>query len=132
MQPITVITGTIVHGNGLGRTVGMPTANLSPARGSEIPQEGVYASLVHLKDGEFIGVTNIGKRPTVDRDERATIETNIHGFDKDIYGETMTLSIMIFLRPTRKMNNLEEVRDQVREDMARAVSLLTPCCGKTI
>lgn len=125
MQPISIITGIIVHGKGLGRTVGMPTANLSPSRGSAIPQEGVYASYAYLKEGVFIGVTNIGRRPTVDHEERMTIETNINSFDKDIYGETMTLCIMYFLRPIRKMNSLEDVRNQVKKDMKKAISLLS-------
>ena len=124
MQPIAVLTGTIIHGKGLGRTVGMPTANLCPQRGMEIPPKGVYASIVHLRSGEYIGVTNIGERPTVDNDKRWTIETNINGFSSDIYGETMTLSIMYFLRSIRKMDSLEEVRDQVRKDMERAIELL--------
>lgn len=124
MQPIAVINGVIVHGKGLGRTVGMPTANLNPARGMEIPQQGVYASIVHLRDGVFTGVTNIGERPTVDNDSRITIETNICDFDRDIYGEQMTLDIMYFLRPIRKMKSLEEVRNQVKKDKEEARKLL--------
>ena len=124
MEPIATLHGIIVHGNGLGRTVGMPTANLSPSRGCEIPPAGVYASRVLLSDGAFIGVTNIGARPTVDRDSRATIETNIHAFDRDIYGEQMTLEIMYYLRPIRKMESLEAVHDQVRLDMAKAIRLI--------
>lgn len=123
--PIAEISGTVVHGKGLGRTVGMPTANLLPDRSMEIPAEGVYASKVYLPEGVFIGVTNIGERPTVDNDRHFTIETNIHAFDKDIYGERMTLEVMYFLRSIQRMRSLEEVRDQVRKDMGRAIELLT-------
>ncbi|MBO8436605.1 MAG: riboflavin kinase [Spirochaetes bacterium] len=125
MQYISVLTGKVIHGKGLGRTVGMPTANLQPARGSEIPPQGVYASLVHIKDGVYIGVTNIGERPTVDNDSRFTIETNINSFDKDIYGETMTLTILYFLRPIKKMKSLKEVKEQVDKDMAKAIALIS-------
>ena len=124
MDPIAVIRGRIIHGKGLGRTVGMPTANLAPERGSKIPQQGVYAAIVQLREGTFIGVTNIGERPTVDSDGRFTIETNIKDFDRDIYGEIMTLSLMYYLRPTVKMKSLEEVRNQVFRDMERAEELL--------
>ena len=123
--PIAEISGTVVHGKGLGHTVGMPTANLLPDRSMEIPAEGVYASKVYLPEGVFIGVTNIGERPTVDNDRRFTIETNIHAFDKDIYGERMTLEVIYFLRSIQRMRSLEEVRDQVRKDMGRAIELLT-------
>ncbi len=125
MQYISVLTGKVIHGKGLGRTVGMPTANLQPARGSEIPPQGVYASLVHIKDGVYIGVTNIGERPTVDNDSRFTIETNINSFDKDIYGDTMTLTILYFLRPIKKMKSLKEVKEQVDKDMAKAIALIS-------
>ena len=62
-EPIALLRGRIVHGKGLGRTVGMPTANLETVPGSVIPSEGVYASRVFLRSGEYIGVTNIGPRP---------------------------------------------------------------------
>ena len=123
-NPISVLRGVIVHGKGKGRTVGMPTANLRPERGMEIPGEGVYASIVNIRDGEYIGVTNIGRRPTVDNEEKITIETNILDFDRDIYGEIMTLSLMYYLRPTVKMKSLEEVCNQVALDMERAEELL--------
>ena len=123
-NPISVLRGVIVHGKGKGRTVGMPTANLRPERGMEIPGEGVYASIVNIRDGEYIGVTNIGRRPTVDNEEKITIETNILDFDRDIYGEYMTLRIMSYLSPIRKMNSLEEVKEQVEKDKMKAIEIL--------
>ena len=125
MEPITVITGRIVHGKGIGRTVGMPTANLLPSSSSMIPPEGVYASVVHLRSGTYIGVTNIGPRPSVDNSPRETVETNILDFDSDIYGEDMVLEVMTYLRPVRKMADLEEVKRQVDEDKERARTILS-------
>ncbi len=125
MEPITVITGRIVHGKGIGRTVGMPTANLLPSSSSMIPPEGVYASVVHLRSGTYIGVTNIGPRPSVDNSPRETVETNILDFDSDIYGEDMVLDVMTYLRPVRKMADLEEVKRQVDEDKERARTILS-------
>ena len=76
-------------------------------------------------DGKrYIGVTNIGHRPTVDEDDRITVETTIIGFDEDIYGKEIELGIMCFLRPTMKMESLEKVKTQVDIDKARAVDLL--------
>ena len=125
MEPITVITGRIVHGKGIGRTVGMPTANLLPSSSSMIPPEGVYASVVHLRSGTYTGVTNIGPRPSVDNSPRETVETNILDFDSDIYGEDMVLEVMTYLRPVRKMADLEEVKRQVDEDKERARTILS-------
>ncbi len=124
MEPIAVIKGRVVHGKGLGKTVGMPTANLEASAG-EVPGAGVYASRVFLRGSEYIGVTNIGPRPTVDDSPRYTIETNILSFDDDIYGETIMLSIEAFLRPVRKMGSLEEVKEQVEKDREEAVRLLS-------
>ena len=72
----------------------------------------------------YTGVTNIGRRPTVDSDDRITIETNIIGFDDDIYGKQIQLDIMYFLRPVRRMESLGMVKRQVDEDRKRAVDLL--------
>ena len=125
MEPIAVIRGTVVHGKGLGRTVGMYTANLAPEKDSMIPADGVYASIVMIGNERYIGVTNIGRRPTVATEERRTIETNIIGFFRDIYGVRIELRIMRFLRPIRRMESLLKVREQVDEDRKRAVSLLS-------
>ncbi len=123
MEPIAEITGIVVHGSGLGRSVGMPTANLLSDGTAALPPEGVYASLVAIGDETFTGVTNIGRRPTVDSRPEITVETNIDAFDRDIYGERITVTILFFLRHTRKMGSLMEVRDQVRKDMERARKL---------
>lgn len=120
------ISGTIVHGKGLGRTVGMPTANLRLDSRQEATPEGVWASIVHLADGDHIGVTNIGRRPSVDDDEVITIETNIHDFDEDIYDQHMDLDLCVFLRPVMRLDGLEAVSKQVAFDMQRAVELLSP------
>ena len=68
------LTGIIVHGKGLGRTVGMPTANLSVPEGTSLPAEGVYAAIAVLTDGSFPALVNIGHRPTVDDEDRVTVE----------------------------------------------------------
>lgn len=116
----TIVEGVVVHGKGLGRTVGMPTANLKLDEGTAMPGEGVWASRVFLGSEEFIGVTNVGRRPTVDTEERCTVETNILSFDRDIYGEHLRLELCSFLRPTVRMNSLKEVREQVEKDKKEA------------
>ncbi|MCF0241591.1 MAG: hypothetical protein HUK25_03085 [Treponema sp.] len=109
------ITGIVIHGKGRGRTVGMPTANLS----AEVPQidEGVYASSIFIENEKFLGVTNIGHRPTVD--EEKTIETHILDFDRDIYGKTVTVNLIKFLRGIKKFNSLDEVKKQVQNDIEK-------------
>ena len=129
MDPIAIIRGTVVHGKGLGRTVGMCTANLAPEAGCAIPSDGVYASIVAIGEERYIGVTNIGRRPTVDAEERRTIETNIIGFSRDIYGVRIELRIMCFIRPIRRMESLMKVRELVDMDKEEAISLLSSELG---
>lgn len=118
-----IIEGKIVHGKGLGRTVGMPTANLS-VENQELPESGVYATRIRLDDKIFGSVTNIGKRPTVDREQNITVETYIFDFNGDIYGENAVLEILKFLRPVQKFQSLEEVYEQVQKDIKEAKKYL--------
>lgn len=111
-----ILTGKIVHGKGLGRTVGMPTANLCISD-EELPEVGVYATKVKIGGKVFGSVTNIGRRPSVDHDKHITVETYILDFDEDIYGEIVELEVIKFLRPVQKFQNLKEVREQVKRDI---------------
>lgn len=114
-----ILTGKVVHGKALGRTVGMPTANLC-IEDEKLPEAGVYATRIKIGREIYNSVTNIGKRPTVDEDEHITVETFIFDFDKDIYGETAVLEVCEFLRPVQKFQSLEEVHEQVKKDVQKA------------
>lgn len=113
-----ILKGKVVHGKALGRTVGMPTANLCIAE--KLPALGVYATKIKIGDRTCKSITNIGKRPSVDRDDDITVETYIFDFDEEIYGQTVELEVCRFLRPVMKFANLEEVREQVEKDVLEA------------
>ena len=118
IYPITLI-GEVVHGKGLGRTVGMPTANLQVTMG-DLPATGVYATRIQI-DGEiYNSITNIGRRPSVDADRNITVETYILDYQEDIYGKKVVLEICHFLRPVIRFQSLEEVREQVERDIVGA------------
>lgn len=119
MQLPYIVSGKIVHGKALGRTVGMPTANLYVAN-ETLPESGVYATRIRIGEKIFGSVTNIGTRPSVDSEQRITVETYIFDFQEDIYGEIVTLEICKFLRPVQKFNNLKEVQEQVQKDILEA------------
>ena len=114
-----ILKGTVVHGKGLGKTVGMPTANLC-VRGEKLPEAGVYATKIRLGDEVYCSVTNIGNRPTVDDDCTVTVETFILDFAGDIYGEEAELEVLKFLRPIQKFDSLEDVFRQVEKDIEKA------------
>lgn len=125
-----MLTGIVVHGKALGRTVGMPTANLAVEAGTPLPPAGVYASIMTLPEGRFMGLTNIGTRPTVDRETRTTIETYLFDFDRNIYGEQAELELCFFIREIQKFGSLGEVWDQVRKDEAAAKERLLEIYNK--
>lgn len=114
-EPI-ILKGKIVHGKALGRTVGMPTANICVEEG-KIPKEGVYATRIIIKGKSYDSVTNIGGRPTVDEDLQITVETHIFDFDEDVYDEVVNLEVHRFLRSVQKFDNLLQVQNQVSKDI---------------
>jgi riboflavin kinase/FMN adenylyltransferase len=119
MKELVVLSGKVVRGKALGRTVGMPTANLCITEGT-MPEEGVYATRIQIGDGVYTSVTNIGRRPTVDDESYITVETYIINFDEEIYGEQAVLEVHKFLRPIQKFNSLKEVQKQVQKDVEMA------------
>ena len=94
----------------------MPTANLDLPRFKRRPAEGVYATVSTIGDKVYMGVTNVGRRPTVDSSKTVTVETNLLEVDQNLYGETELLEFHTYLRPITKFNTLEEVKAQVDRD----------------
>jgi len=84
-EPICTLTGIVIHGRGIGKHVGTPTANIEIAKNTFLPKTGVYVADILLSDKIYYGVTHIGTRPTLDNDSFVSIETHIFDFDKDIF-----------------------------------------------
>ena len=119
------ISGTVAHGRGNGHTVGMPTANLPCPAGKAHPPFGVYASWLTVDGKDYMGVTNVGLRPSVDSDPVPTVETYLLDFSGDLYGKEITVTLRSFLRPTLKMRSLEDVKIQVEKDAEAARAVLS-------
>jgi len=113
-----LLTDTVAHGKKLGSTLGFPTVNLRFQPGVIIPAHGVYATMVTLADGSrYPAVTNIGVRPTVDRDGAVTVEGYLlGGFHGDLYGQTVRMEFYKFLRGERQFADLEALRAEVRHN----------------
>ena len=115
------ISGKVVHGNQNGRKIGFPTANMSlNADNKFIPQLGVYLCKVHLDAGEYYGLTNMGYRPTLNKDEGIHIETHILGFDADIYGQKIEIQFMEKIRCEKRFDSFEDLKSQISADLAWA------------
>jgi len=120
--------GTIVKGNQVGRTIGYPTANLSIASSEKlIPGNGVYAVIAQIKNANpqtiYKGMMNIGIRPTIEGTVRV-IEVNLFGFDADIYGEVLQVSVHHFLRSEQKFAGLDALKEQLAKDKNNASKAL--------
>ena len=119
------LTGVVIHGQGKGGPAGFTTANLCRDAGEALPENGVYAALARLEDGKtYLGVTNVGTRPTADDSARVTIETLLIGYAGDLYGRRMTLDIVGRIRDIRRFESMEALRLQIAQDRQTAARLL--------
>ena len=115
-----VLTQTVGHGRQLGRTIGIPTANLVAPPHVLLPKRGVYAAKITLPDGRaFGGVTNVGVRPTVNNGQDVTVEPWILDFDGDLYGQAIRVEFFRRLRDERKFESLDALRSQIETDAGK-------------
>lgn len=117
-HPLCIITGTVVHGRGIGKFAGTPTANLNPFPGTVLPGNGVYISKILLDTQTYYGATHIGTRPTVDSDPDISIETILLDFHREIYGCRIELQLYHKLRPVKEYRNFALLHRQIRKDCA--------------
>jgi riboflavin kinase/FMN adenylyltransferase len=117
------VDGTVVRGDGRGKTIGFPTANLCTDN-ELLPPFGVYATTTTMADGVVRpSVTNVGVRPTVDSSGRASVETHIFNFDKDLYGGAIRVGFVQRLRDERMFESVDALRTQIGADCDRARAL---------
>ena len=110
-----VLSGKVVPGRQLGRTIGIPTANLELPEGVLAPKFGVYACRVRIGEESYLAVTNVGMRPTVSG-HHITVEPWILDFNGDLYGKTIILEFHAFLRPEKKFESLEALKAAIEEN----------------
>jgi riboflavin kinase/FMN adenylyltransferase len=122
-RPYT-LTGSVIKGQQLGRTISFPTANLHRPPEKFLPRQGVYAVRVFIEEGTELGVMNIGYRPTVNGTS-PTIEVHLLDWSGDLYGKTITVQLEKFLRPEQKFASLEALKAQIEADCALAKYFLS-------
>lgn len=115
----------VISGNRIGRMLSFPTINQIIPETNIIPRFGVYSSYAEVHGKQYRGVTNIGIKPTVENrsdGSGAVMETHIIGFDGDLYGENIAVSLVRFIRPERKFAGLDELKAQIAADKQCALS----------
>ena len=119
------LTGKVVQGRQLGRTIGFPTANIQVNDAHKlIPADGVYAVRVQVREKSYKGMMNIGMRPTVDGKVRS-IEVHIIDFAADIYDENLQISFIQKIRNEKKFDGIESLKSQLLVDRTVALQILT-------
>ena len=117
--------GVVVAGNRIGRTIGFPTANMQLYEPLKlVPGNGVYFVRVETVGRNLFGMCNIGHRPTVSSNNARTIETNIFGFDEDIYGLDIKVTFLKKIRDEKKFASIEELKVQLEQDREDCLDLV--------
>ncbi len=111
------IQGTVVHGRQIGRDIGFPTINILPPGHKLLPPLGVYVSRVDLGGRLYGGITNIGKKPTIEGKHPLSAETFIFGFHGDLYGKKVKVELLHFKRPEIQFGGLVQLKQQIQEDL---------------
>ena len=123
-RPYT-LSGTVVKGKQLGRTIGFPTANLFLHESYKlVPQNGVYIIRAKYQGKKYNAMLNIGVRPTVDGTIR-TIEAHLFDFNQEIYGEDLKLELLHYLRPEQKFDNLDNLVKQINIDKKHSLEFFS-------
>lgn len=112
-----LLSGTVHHGRRIGHTIGIPTVNLTIPPHVLEPAYGVYATRVTLQDGTaYMGVTNVGKRPTVNNGHDTTVETWLLDFDGDLYEQAIQVEFFVHLRDEIRFDSLDALKHQIQTD----------------
>ena len=113
--------GEIVHGRQLGRTIGIPTANLIPPVIKKLPPNGVYITESLIQGKTYQGITNVGYKPTV-KENFLGVETYLFSCNADLYGQEAEVRFYRYLRPEIKFSSLEELKCQMLKDIEEGKS----------
>jgi riboflavin kinase / FMN adenylyltransferase len=118
------LTGEVVIGQQIGRSIGFPTANIQVKDDYKLlPKNGVYAVTIQVDDQQYKGMLNLGNRPTV-AGEQKTIEVHLFDFSGDLYQKTVTVNFIQFLREEIKFADLEALKAQLKRDQEKALQEL--------
>lgn len=112
------LRGPVVHGDGRGRGLGIPTANLDFWQEKIVPARGVYATWVKIGEERVQSVTNVGIRPMFEGEPR--VEAHLLDFDADLYGKTLEVEFVEYLRPEMKFESVDKLLEQIQQDVQQA------------
>lgn len=118
------VEDVVSHGKKLGRTLGIPTINQIPPKEKLLPPFGVYITEVFVDGESYYGVTNVGRKPTIEGENPVGVETHLLDFSNDVYGKKATVEFISRVREERKFSSVEALKAQMMNDIAFARSVL--------
>lgn len=113
-----MISGEVVRGNQVGRTLGFPTVNILPGHEKKLPPNGVYFSRVRVRGKIYRAISNVGCKPTVTENRILGVESYLYDFEESVYGEKIEVYLYAFYRPERRFESLELLQSQLQRDIA--------------
>ena len=116
------VESAVVRGNRIGRTLNFPTVNQPLETGCLAPRFGVYASRTTVDGRVFDSITNVGTKPTVSNNDEVLAETNIFGFEGDLYGKEITVELVHFIRPERRFTSVDQLKSAIEDDIKTAAN----------
>ena len=125
VPPLGTIVGTVVPGDGRGRGLGFPTANLALEHGG-LPGDGIYAARVRIDDDPqlWAASVSVGANPTFEGDRERRVEVHVHDADLDLYGRRLAVFLVARLRPTLRFDGVDALIAQTADDITRSRALL--------
>lgn len=125
VPPLGTIVGTVVPGDGRGRELGFPTANLE-LNGACLPEDGIYAAWVRIDDDarHRAASVSVGANPTFKGDRERRVEVHLHDVDLDLYGRRLAVILVARLRPTLRFDGVDALIAQTADDVTRCRLLL--------
>lgn len=118
------VQGTVLHGRKLGRKLGIPTVNLIPPGDKLLPPFGVYVSRVLIDGALHGGITNVGRKPTIEGENPIGVETHIFDYSEDLYGKEIQVRFLTWLRPEKKFSSIEELRSEMTRNIEQGKQYL--------
>ncbi len=114
------LSGSVVKGDGRGRLLGFPTANIGELAGRVVPSEGVYVTCTYYQNKKYDSITNVGKNPTFLSSDTTRVETHLFDFDRDVYGEKIKVEFLKKIRDEKKFSSANELVAQIKVDIENA------------
>lgn len=123
------ISFPVLHGNKIGRTIGVPTINQSFPKGHIIPKRGIYACTCYVNGEIYLGVANVGVRPTVSDSDSVNCETHIINYSGDLYGKKIKVEFYQRLRDEMKFTSVNALKEQIQRDISACLAHFTAVYG---